>query len=72
MVDPVAPQAKSVRITLVKSPIGYSQRHKKTVRALGLHRMNDVVEQTDTPTLRGMLAVVAHLVDVEEEITDRG
>ena len=57
---------KTVRITLVKSPIGYSKRHKATVQALGLRRMNQTIEQIDTPTLRGMLAKVAHLVEVEE------
>jgi large subunit ribosomal protein L30 len=57
---------KLVRITLVKSPIGYSERQKGTVRALGLRRMNQVVEQVDTPVVRGMIAKVAHLVEVEE------
>jgi large subunit ribosomal protein L30 len=59
---------KIVRITLVKSPIGYSKRHKATVRALGLRRMNQTVEHVDSPTLRGMLAMVNHLVEVEEGI----
>lgn len=57
---------KVLRITLVKSPIGYSQRHKATIRALGLHRMNQSVEQVDVPTLRGMLYIVERLVKVEE------
>jgi large subunit ribosomal protein L30 len=57
---------KVVRITLRKSPIGYSQRQKGTVRALGLHRMHQTVEHVDNPVLRGMVAKVAHLVDVEE------
>ncbi|MCK4900568.1 MAG: 50S ribosomal protein L30 [Anaerolineales bacterium] len=57
---------KIVRITLRKSPIGYSQRQKGTVRALGLHRMHQTVEHVDTPVLRGMVAKVAHLVNVEE------
>ena len=57
---------KTVRITLVRSSIGYSKRHKATVRALGLRRMHQTVEQVDTPTLRGMLAKVAHLVEIEE------
>ncbi|MCK4978278.1 MAG: 50S ribosomal protein L30 [Anaerolineales bacterium] len=57
---------KVVRITLRKSPIGYSQRQKGTVRALGLHRMHQTVEHVDTPVLRGMVAKVAHLVNVEE------
>jgi large subunit ribosomal protein L30 len=51
----------------VHSPIGYSKRHKATVRALGLRRMHQTVEQVDSPTLRGMLAKVAHLVEIEEK-----
>lgn len=58
--------AKKLRITLVRSGLGYSKRHKATIRALGLLRMHDTVEQTDTPQLRGMLAKVAHMVKVEE------
>lgn len=57
---------KRLRITLVRSPLGYSQRQKDTVRALGLRRMHQSVEQQDTPQLRGMVAKVAHLVKVEE------
>ncbi len=57
---------KVLRVTLVKSPIGYSQRQKDTVRALGLHRMNQTVEHVDRPTLRGMIDRVSHLVQVEE------
>lgn len=55
-----------VRITLVRSPIGYSKRHKATIRALGLRRMHQTVEHVDSPTLRGMIYKVAHLVVVEE------
>jgi large subunit ribosomal protein L30 len=55
-----------LRVTLVKSPIGYSVRQKDTVRALGLRRMNQVVEHDDSPSIRGMLNKVSHLVDVEE------
>ena len=57
---------KIVSVTLVKSPIGYSKRHKATVRALGLHRMHQTVEHVDSPKLRGMLYKVSHLVVVEE------
>ncbi len=57
---------KIVRITLVHSPIGYSKEHKATVRALGLRRLHQTVEHLDTPTLRGMLYKVNHLVVVEE------
>ncbi|OGO41916.1 MAG: 50S ribosomal protein L30 [Chloroflexi bacterium RBG_19FT_COMBO_56_12] len=57
---------KVVRITLVRSAIGYSKQHKATVRALGLRRLHQTVEHVDSPTLRGMLYKVAHLVVVEE------
>ncbi len=56
-----------VRVTLVKSSIGYSKRQKGTVRALGLRRMNQTVEHVDTPVLRGMLSKVSHLVRVDEK-----
>jgi large subunit ribosomal protein L30 len=57
---------KTVRITLVKSPIGYPQRQKDTIRALGLRKLNQTVEHFDSPVLRGMIAKVTHLVEVEE------
>lgn len=55
-----------LRVTWVKSSIGYSKRQKGTIRALGFHRLGDVVEHTDTPVIRGMLDKVGHLVRVEE------
>jgi large subunit ribosomal protein L30 len=58
---------KIVRVTLVHSPIGYSKEHKATVRALGFKRLHQTVEHVYTPTLRGMLYKVAHLVVVEEK-----
>lgn len=61
------PETKTLLIKLVKSPIGYSKRHKATVRALGLTRMNMVVEQKDSPTVRGMIYKVNHLVEVTEK-----
>jgi len=57
---------KLLRITLIKSPIGYSQKHKDTIKALGFKRMQQTVEHVDSPTLRGMLYKVSHLVQVEE------
>jgi len=57
---------KIVHVTLVRSAIGYSKEHKATVRALGLRRLHQTVEHLDTPTLRGMLYMVNHLVKVEE------
>lgn len=62
----VKKKEKVLRITLTKSPIGYSRRQKETVRALGLRRMHQMVEQKDTPVIRGMIAKVNHLVTVEE------
>ncbi len=59
-------KANKLRITLVKSSIGYSKRQKRTVLALGLKRLRQTVEQEDTPVIRGMLAKVSHLVAVEE------
>ena len=57
---------KLVRITLVKSPIGYNISQKRTVKALGLKKMHQTVEHKDSPTIRGMLAKVSHLLEVEE------
>jgi len=57
---------KKLKITLVRSPIGYSKRQKGTVRALGLKKINHTVEHDDTPVIRGMIAKVSHLVVVEE------
>jgi len=58
--------ARKIKVTLVRSPIGYPQPQKDTVRALGLRRMNQTVERPDSPALRGMLAKVVHLLRVEE------
>ena len=57
---------KLLRITMVRSPLGNTQRHKDTVRALGLRHIRQTVEQLDSPQVRGMLAKVAHMVKVEE------
>ncbi len=57
---------RRLRITLVKSPIGYSQRQRRTLRTLGLRHLNDVAEWPDTPVVRGMIQKVSHLVHVEE------
>ncbi|MEE9184961.1 MAG: 50S ribosomal protein L30 [Acidimicrobiia bacterium] len=57
--------AKKVKITLKKSPIGEKPKTRATVRSLGLRRIRQTVEHADSPDLRGMLARVQHLVDVE-------
>lgn len=62
-----ADKGKLLRITLVRSPIGYAERQKRTARALGLRRMNQTVEHADTPQIRGMIAKIPHLLRVEEQ-----
>ena len=61
---------KMLKITLVKSAIGYSERHKATVRALGLRKLNQSVIQEDNPTIRGMLSKINHLVVIEEQVEE--
>jgi len=55
-----------VKITQTHSKIGQSERHRGTLRALGLRRIGQSVELTESPQLAGMLRKVAHLVRVEE------
>jgi large subunit ribosomal protein L30 len=58
---------KTLQITLVKSPIGFNKRQKATVKALGLSKLHQTVEQTDNPAVRGMINTVSHLVIVKEQ-----
>lgn len=58
--------AGQLKITWKKSAIGRQQDQKDTIRALGLRRLNHTVVQDDTPTIRGMVFKVRHLVEVEE------
>lgn len=58
--------AEKLRITLVKSTICAVPKHKKTVEALGLRKLNKTVEMPDNPAVRGMIQQVRHLVKVEE------
>ncbi len=55
-----------LKIKLVKSPIGYAQNQKDTVKALGLRKMNQEVIRPDNGPIRGMITTVCHLVSVEE------
>jgi large subunit ribosomal protein L30 len=57
---------KTVFVTLVRSPIGYTKDQKQTVLALGLRRMHQTIEHKDTPAVRGMIRKIIHLVQVEE------
>lgn len=61
-----APTVKHIRVTLVRSAIGYPKRQKETVRALGFRRLHQTVEHVDSPAVRGMIAKVIHLLEVEE------
>jgi large subunit ribosomal protein L30 len=60
-------QQKILRITLVKSPIGYTKRQKATVRALGLRRLHQTITHEDKPQIRGMVNSIIHLLSVKEE-----
>ena len=57
----------TLKITWKKSAIGYNHRQRQIVRALGLRRLHQTVVHQDTPTIRGMLRKVSHLVEVVEE-----
>jgi len=63
------PKAKivpgKIKVTLVRSAIGFPKDQKQTVLALGLHRLHQTVEHNDNPALRGMLNKVIHLLKVE-------
>ena len=55
-----------LKIRQIKSPIGYKKKAKSTLTALGLKKINQVVEHNDTPQIRGMLTVVNYLVRIEK------
>lgn len=58
--------ADTFKIKLVKSPIGAIPKHVKTIQALGLRKMGQVVEKQDNPQMRGMVFQVKHLVQIVE------
>jgi len=55
-----------VRVKQVRSAIGFNQRQRATLRGLGLRKINHIVEVEDTPSVRGMINKVSHLVEVVE------
>ena len=57
---------KKLKVTLLKSPIGFNQKQGKVVESLGLRRIRHSVELADTPETRGMIHKVRHLVEVSE------
>jgi large subunit ribosomal protein L30 len=58
--------AGEIKITQVRSIIGRPPKHRRTIRALGLKKMNQTVVHKDTPNIRGMINQVSYLVKVEE------
>ncbi|NLG83473.1 MAG: 50S ribosomal protein L30 [Firmicutes bacterium] len=58
--------AKKLRITWKRSAIGRAEDQKRTIAALGLHRLNQTVTHLDTPAIRGMVDKVRHLVEIKE------
>jgi len=58
--------SKRLKLELVRSPIGCTERQRATVRALGLRKLHQVVEQSDSPVTRGMVQKVEHLVRIVE------
>ena len=58
--------ARTVKVTYVRSQIGFDRRQRATLRGLGLSRIRQTVELQDTPAVRGMITAVRHLVRVEE------
>ena len=58
--------ADKLKVTLVKSPIGCVPKHRRTVEALGLKKVNKTVELPDNAAVRGMVNQVSYLVKVED------
>jgi large subunit ribosomal protein L30 len=53
-----------IKIKLVKSPIGKTEKHRRTIEALGLRKIGQVVEKNDTPQIRGMIHQVDYMVEI--------
>jgi len=62
----MAAKAKKIRVKLVRSTIGRKPEQRKTVKALGLGKLNSVVEKEVNPAVLGMVQSISHLVEVEE------
>jgi large subunit ribosomal protein L30 len=60
--------AGTLKITWKKSAIGYKEDQQRTIRALGLRRLGQTVVHSDSPSVRGMIRKVKHLLAVEEEL----
>ena len=62
--------AARLKVTLVKSMIGRPEKHRRVLRGMGLTKLNRTVELQDTPSIRGMINAVSHLVKAEEKINE--
>jgi large subunit ribosomal protein L30 len=58
---------KKLKVTLVKSPIGFNEKQARVVESMGLRKIRHAVELADTPETRGMIHKVRHLVEVTEQ-----
>lgn len=61
---------QKIKVTLVKSMIGRSQKHRRVLIGLGLRKVNKTVELNDTPAIRGMINKVSYLLRAEEKINE--
>jgi len=59
-----------LKVTLVKSMIARPEKHRKVLRGMGLTKLNRTVELNDTPSVRGMISKISHLVKAEEKIDE--
>ena len=62
--------SETLRITLVRSMIGRPEKHRRVLRGMGLTKLQRTVELEDTPSIRGMIHIVSHLVKVEEKFDE--
>jgi large subunit ribosomal protein L30 len=66
MAETTKPGVNYLKITQIKSGIGYSKQHKATLKALGFHHLHETLVKEDNAPLRGMLALVSFLVVIEK------
>lgn len=59
-------KAKTIKIRQVHSGIGFPKKQKLVIKGLGFHRLNEVIERPDNPSIRGMIHAIQHLVEVVE------
>jgi len=62
--------SETLKITLKRSIVGRPEKHRKTVRSLGITKLNGTVVLKDTPSIRGMIRKVSHLLEVEESTNE--